>query len=201
MSDEVCTPAPVIINLWEPLPKPSWAEGFLYLLETSERFQKIGYSADPRDRVLQFQSLPFCVWLGHYFPVSTRRFEKVVQKSLVHKRLRGEWFVLTPPEIAIFKAVQELRSEADLPSAFRPLVRRPLKLPHPRMNDKRSGRKPKAWYRKSRDRWYVWFAGVQYPLTIRGADNGTAAATAGRELVSRLCGMLPPAADASGGVL
>jgi hypothetical protein len=196
MSEAVSTDAKETEQLpWVPLQRPEWAEGFVYLLETSERWQKIGYSADPRARADGFQQLPFCVWLSHFFPVGSARLEKVVHRALRAKRVRGEWFVLSPGEIEAFKSVKAARYSADLPDALRPTATNPTVLESRqeqrqcRRHRRSGGRVAKAWFRTSRNRWYIWHEGVQMPLAVTGAENEEAARAAGEELLALMSGV------------
>lgn len=165
--------------------RPEWAVGYVYLLDTSDRYQKIGYSRDPYTRANGFQGLPFCVWLAHHFPVGTPAIESVVHQALAHKRIRGEWFILSREEVALVSAVTGARTADDLPPALRPrparVNRRPAGCP-----SGTGGRRPKPWYRTGRKMWYVWFDRVQYALHVADPLAYDAANAAASQLVASI---------------
>ena len=84
---------------------PDWAVGYVYLLETNDRFQKIGFSQAPAQRNKKFSGLPFAVWVGHQFPVGDMRIELAIHLRFKDRRVRGEWFCLDPVSIGRLKAV------------------------------------------------------------------------------------------------
>jgi hypothetical protein len=164
---------------------PAWATGFVYLLETSERWQKIGYSEDPQSRAGDFQSLPFCVWLTHFFPVCHHSIEKTIMRSLSHKRLRQEWFVLGREDIERFRGVTEVRSVKDLPAELRTVV--VIAPPVPVFKNRHRGRGAAgAWWRSAARCWYTTHKNRQYPLGVYEPDKQGEAEEAARRLLAHL---------------
>lgn len=164
---------------------PAWAEGYVYLLETSERWQKIGFSTDPRQRAEDFQGLPFCVWLSHYFPACGWPVETTILRSLGHKRVRGEWFLLGNEEIASFKTIQGVQSLDDLPERFRtiPAFEKPKKPQRPRVHNPSS----RPWWRRSVGDWYVSIRGRQVRLRIFDREKLVEAEQAALALLQKEC--------------
>lgn len=81
-------------------------EGFVYLFEADlggHRLYKIGASDDPPGRLKSFTSGPAPVRLVHQIPTeSMRHLEGWLHRRYAKCRVRGEWFALSPDEIAEF---------------------------------------------------------------------------------------------------
>lgn len=70
----------------------------VYVMEC-EGFYKIGYSANPEDRLINVQSqCPFPVRLVGYVSGDVRT-EIYWQQLFAEKRVRGEWYKLAPDEV------------------------------------------------------------------------------------------------------
>lgn len=82
---------------------------FVYLMhDTSNDFYKIGISKDPqyRERTLQSEKPTIEKICAKEFPTRqiAEALESALHKSFATKRIRGEWFSLTPDDIANVKA-------------------------------------------------------------------------------------------------
>lgn len=94
----------------EPEPVPEQTETcFVYLMhDTSNDFYKIGISKDPqyRERTLQSEKPTIEKVCAKEFPTRqiAEAIESALHKSFATKRIRGEWFSLTPDDIANVKA-------------------------------------------------------------------------------------------------
>jgi hypothetical protein len=72
--------------------------GYIYILESSIGYYKIGYTKNLKTRTSDFGvTLPFDVWLLHAIDVSIKKmpyYEKFLHKLFADRRVSGEWFVL-----------------------------------------------------------------------------------------------------------
>jgi hypothetical protein len=167
---------------------PEWAVGFVYLLETSDRYQKIGFSLYPSHRGTAFLNLPFAAWLGHVFPVGDKLVEREIHHRFRYKRVRGEWFCLTAGEVESVKRLTGVRGVTDLPAdigyhAPACVVITPARGSRPTVTPTRA---PTVWYRTDRDQWYTHLDGRQVPLRVFGADSKSQAQATLDELLIRL---------------
>ena len=75
---------------------------FLYVIGTTENKQKIGFTNDLNKRLKTLQTgNPDKLIIHHFEEVPNHRariMEKRLHRDLSHKRLKGEWFNLTPLE-------------------------------------------------------------------------------------------------------
>jgi hypothetical protein len=98
----------------ERIATPEWAVGYVYLLDTSDRYQKIGYSTDPYRRVNEFPFWPFAVWVAHCFPVFHKRVEAALHDWHEMMRVRGEWFELERKDIEWICSIKGVESVEEL---------------------------------------------------------------------------------------
>lgn len=91
---------------------------YLYVLESSTKLIKVGYSANLTQRFNALQSAsPYELRLCHVVPVEARRaamLEKRVHELLGSRKMRGEWFAVHPATAyaAIARAVREAEGHA-----------------------------------------------------------------------------------------
>lgn len=99
------------------------AQAYVYVIGPVDGPQKIGFADDPKDRLSLFQtgnharlSVNYSLPLAR---VDVRRVEQCAHFLLQERRVRGEWFDVSPEEAsdAISKAVKFVRSGWTLPSA------------------------------------------------------------------------------------
>jgi hypothetical protein len=81
---------------------------FVYLIGMDDRFYKIGVSGRPRVRMKQMQTgMPYELSLVHAFPAANvRDAERALHTRYDHRRVRGEWFALSPAEVEEFKRLR-----------------------------------------------------------------------------------------------
>lgn len=73
--------------------------GFVYLMrDTSLDYHKIGFSTNPRFRERTLQAQKPTIQIEHCWK-GTWRIEQDLHEKFMHKRIRGEWFHLTPEDI------------------------------------------------------------------------------------------------------
>lgn len=90
--------------------------GCVYLFRLSD-FHKIGSTTDLRKRMLSFQTLPFPFELVHHFPsLDAHAVEKCLHFHFHPRRVKGEWFCLTPEDIAALKSLLRVDRVEDLPA-------------------------------------------------------------------------------------
>ena len=84
--------------------------GYIYLLQGTKGYYKIGYTRDPKDRLRTFANkLPFDVEYLHLIETdNTMRAEKLMHTVFAHRHARGEWYRLTESDIAIITAITKL---------------------------------------------------------------------------------------------
>ena len=89
--------------------KPGRA-GFVYLLKSNTGHWKIGRATDPNNRLKTFGiQLPFEVEFEHLIPTDNMaEAEQMLHDHFASKRLRGEWFDLSPEDVAYIKAIQRI---------------------------------------------------------------------------------------------
>ena len=91
---------------------------YLYAIGTTGNKQKIGFSADPVQRVKTLQTgNPESLKLQYYFEIdatTAKKFESYVHHEYAHKRLKGEWFEMTPEEAISALQFQEIMLETTL---------------------------------------------------------------------------------------
>jgi hypothetical protein len=74
--------------------------GFVYLIRAENGLIKIGRSADPAERLLQFSSLPVAVELIHQIATNDMAWlEAELHAEYASQRVRGEWFSLSPADV------------------------------------------------------------------------------------------------------
>lgn len=167
---------------------PEWAVGFVYLLETSDRYQKIGFSHTPWHRHRKFVNLPFAVWLSHVIVAGERTLEGEIHRRFRFKRVRGEWFCLSDHEVAAFKRLSEVKSATALPADFGYTPPQAVLLPgrfqpgRPFKATHRTG----VWFRAARNQWYTFIGGRQVPLLVYGRESKELAKQALASLVESL---------------
>lgn len=81
--------------------------GYVYLLRSSNGFYKIGRTVDPDDRIATFSvKLPFDVEYEHVISCSDMyELETRLHVHFAFKRVNGEWFDLSPDDIAYIKSL------------------------------------------------------------------------------------------------
>jgi len=79
---------------------------FLYVIGTDESYQKIGFSKDVAKRLATLQTgNPNRLRIHHAEPVPegrVRLLERKLHAELNHKRLKGEWFNMTPEDAKLY---------------------------------------------------------------------------------------------------
>lgn len=79
---------------------------FLYVIGNNDRRQKIGFSSDVDKRLSTLQTgNPDKLYIHHVEEVPkdrARLLEHKLHRELNHKRIKGEWFDLTPDEAKSF---------------------------------------------------------------------------------------------------
>ena len=75
---------------------------YLYVIGTKTNRQKIGFSADVEKRLSSIQTgNPEQLYIHHKIECATektRPLEKKIHAELSYKRIKGEWFDMTPEE-------------------------------------------------------------------------------------------------------
>lgn len=88
---------------------------YLYAIGTTGSRQKIGFSADPQQRLKTLQTANSEVLFLHYsFPIDptvASRFERHVHVQHGHRRIKGEWFDMSPEEIVAMMQYHEIMAE------------------------------------------------------------------------------------------
>lgn len=81
--------------------------GFVYLLRSASGYYKIGRSKNPYDRLTTFEvKLPFEVEYEHLIETTDMyQLEKELHRHFADKRVNGEWFELTPEDVAYIKSL------------------------------------------------------------------------------------------------
>lgn len=91
---------------------------YIYAIGTTGRRQKIGYSADPEVRLRTLQTgNPEPLQVQYIFEIDekyARKYEKFIHREYGHKRISGEWFDMTPEEVASLMQYQEIMLESTL---------------------------------------------------------------------------------------
>lgn len=87
--------------------------GYVYLLQSSIGYYKIGYTSNPTTRAATFAvKLPFDVEFMHFIKTNhMRRAEKQLHDKYAERRVNGEWFTLTEADIAEIKAIEYIEIE------------------------------------------------------------------------------------------
>lgn len=79
---------------------------YIYAIGNKSNLQKIGFAKNPSLRLKQLQTgNPEQLILHHYIEVPESRvrlLEKHLHKELNYKKVKGEWFKLTPEECISF---------------------------------------------------------------------------------------------------
>lgn len=98
----------------QPLPhiqKPEpLATGYIYLVQSPSGHYKIGKAKDVTNRLKTFEvKMPFEIELIHVIPCSNyHKAESKLHKQYANKRLNGEWFELTPEDVATIKSIERM---------------------------------------------------------------------------------------------
>jgi len=84
--------------------------GYIYLIEGEKGRFKIGLTADPKTRISTLGvKLPFDIEVIHLIHTDDmRRAERELHHQYNHRRLNGEWFDLTPDEIAAIQQIKHI---------------------------------------------------------------------------------------------
>ena len=84
--------------------------GFVYLVSSLTGNYKIGRTRDIKNRIRMFTvKLPFEIELAHAIKcMDCRQAEKALHQRYGHRRVKGEWFALTPEEVEEIKAITEM---------------------------------------------------------------------------------------------
>jgi hypothetical protein len=85
------------------------AEGFVYILRSSEGYYKIGRAKDVQSRVRYIAAfVPFAVEVAHAFSTDNMvRLERGLQRAYeaAGKRINGEWFRLTEEDVGLLRSL------------------------------------------------------------------------------------------------
>jgi hypothetical protein len=89
-----------------PTPDP----GYVYLVQSPTGAYKIGRAKNPKDRVRTFGvKLPFEIELIHTIEAADYKVaERQLHERFAPKRVNGEWFNLTPEDVASIKSIERL---------------------------------------------------------------------------------------------
>jgi hypothetical protein len=81
--------------------------GYVYLLQSSTGYYKIGRTKDPQNRLATFSvKLPFEVEYEHIISSSNmNKLERKLHALFADKRVNGEWFDLSPDDVAYIKSM------------------------------------------------------------------------------------------------
>lgn len=92
----------------------NYRKGYIYLLRAiaPHNYYKIGLSKDPATRIESMGvKLPFPIEPIHTFPTNDMyRTEKALHEKYADKRVNGEWFELSPEDVAGICAITEVQS-------------------------------------------------------------------------------------------
>ncbi len=90
---------------------------FIYVIGPKEGPQKIGLSGDVEKRLQTLQTgYPGEIFIHHKEPIEAkqvRKLEKKIHLELGYKRVKGEWFNLTPTEAKEFVVFFAIRYGED----------------------------------------------------------------------------------------
>lgn len=94
-------------------------DGFVYIIQVkNDNKVKIGFSANPRQRLLDLQvASPFDLVLAKVYP-GTIETECWFHRIFSHLRIRGEWFRIFPEEIE--EVIREFGLRGELMEAYTP---------------------------------------------------------------------------------
>lgn len=83
------------------------ADGYVYLIQAASGFYKIGRTANPKNRIRTFSvKLPFEVdYLCLIKTKNMYKLERELHKRYEKKRVRGEWFKLSPADVEYIKGL------------------------------------------------------------------------------------------------
>lgn len=88
---------------------------YIYAIGNNTNKTKIGISANPNKRLSQLQTgNPESLHIYYTFAINestAHKFEKAAHHDIAHKRLKGEWFNLTPDEAKSFMIYTEIMQE------------------------------------------------------------------------------------------
>lgn len=91
---------------------------YIYAIGTTGRRQKIGYSNDPNARLKKLQTgNPETLQVHYVFEIDQRhakKYESFIHREYGHKRIKGEWFDLSPEEVTSLMQYQEIMLESNL---------------------------------------------------------------------------------------
>jgi hypothetical protein len=84
--------------------------GYVYLLQSSTGYYKIGRTSDPENRIKTFAvKMPFEIEYLHLIPTkSMAETERQLHHHFADKRVGGEWFALNNVDVATIKAWQSI---------------------------------------------------------------------------------------------
>ena len=89
---------------------------FIYAIGTTESRQKIGYSGNPEERLKTLQTgNPETLHLHYQFEIDeeiAEKYERFIHREYNHKRVKGEWFNMTPEEVKALLQYQEIMVES-----------------------------------------------------------------------------------------
>lgn len=93
---------------------------FLYAIGTTGRRQKVGYSGDPEVRLKKLQTgNPEPLQVHYSFPVDPAHAFKLEQhfhRQYNHRRVKGEWFDMSVPEVIGLLQHHEIMMESIIPT-------------------------------------------------------------------------------------
>lgn len=91
---------------------------YVYVFRLGD-FHKIGQAADPKGRLYVYATLPYPGELVHVIPSGdARAVERALHWRFRPQRKRGEWFSLTPEDVALLRSVARADDPADLPAGL-----------------------------------------------------------------------------------
>ncbi len=91
--------------------------GYVYLIQGPDGLFKIGRSVNPIARMSQIAPRDVCLQLVSYIPSADCVWlERFVHEAYSHRRVKLEWFRLSPGDVEDFKTIGEADDIDDLPS-------------------------------------------------------------------------------------
>lgn len=92
--------------------------GFAYLISGPDGLYKIGHSVSPEKRLQQIAPKRFGLALLAAVPTaSPRELEGWLHDAFAHRRVSGEWFMLSEEEVSLIRSIPTADTLADLPAA------------------------------------------------------------------------------------
>lgn len=94
------------------------AVGFAYLIAGPDGLFKIGHSASPEQRMRQIAPKRLALSLLVAIPTGDpAALEGWLHQAFSHRRVKGEWFLLTEEEVGLICSIPAANAMSDLPAA------------------------------------------------------------------------------------